>query len=259
MKAPWILNVSSAWEVDEKVAAEIKAALETGVLKNHRNDTFTCLPRNTARMTHAYKKAQETCQQKKALNVVDKELVSLKDSQKENATRIKELKATKSNIAGKGKSSNAESSSSGKAAVIEVSKRKRVKVASRLATVRAGIFLHSVHIHFLLNILFSPCQQVLTTSMLRLCYPSLSNLKRQTHSSICQWIQLVLTPWKLRLAMILLNLATWGVSFPHFRDSLSNNTNLGLSSSNIRAWTRSKLWPIVVEPCWTILSFPNRT
>ena len=118
------MNVSSAWEVDEKVAAEIKAALETGVLKNHRNDTFTCLMRNTARTTHAYKKAQETRQQQKALNVVDKELASLKDSQKENAARIKELKATKSNIAGKGKSSKAELSSSGKVAVTGISKRK---------------------------------------------------------------------------------------------------------------------------------------
>jgi hypothetical protein len=86
--------------VDEKVAVEIKAALDTGVLKNHRNDT--------AQTTHAYKKAQETRQQKKALNVVDEELVSLKDFQKENIARIKELKATKSNIAGRRKYSKAD-------------------------------------------------------------------------------------------------------------------------------------------------------
>jgi hypothetical protein len=173
------LNVSSAREVDEKVAAEIKAALDTGVLKNHRNDTFTRLARNTARTTHAYKKAQETRQQKKALNVVDEELVSLKDSQKENAARIKELKAAKSKIAltGKGKSSRAESSSSGKVAVTGVSKRKRAKEASKLATIREGMFIH--HVHFLLpvNIIFF--HQILTTSVL-LQYPSgprLSNLK----------------------------------------------------------------------------------
>ena len=98
------------------MATEIKAALDTGVLKNHRNDTFTRLARSTAQTTHANKKAQETHQQKKALNIVDEELASLKDSQKENAARIKELKATKSNIAKTGKSSKAESSSSGKAA-----------------------------------------------------------------------------------------------------------------------------------------------
>ena len=132
------MNVYSTREVDEKVAAEIKAALETGVLKNHRNDTFTCLARNTARTTHAYKKAQETRQQKKALNVVDEELASLKDSQKENAARIKELKATKSNIAGQGRSSKAESSSSGKVAATGISKRKRARVASRLATLKEG-------------------------------------------------------------------------------------------------------------------------
>jgi hypothetical protein len=165
------LNVSSAREVDEKVAAEIKAALEAGVLKNHRDDTFTRLARNAARTTHAYKKAQETRQQKKALNIVDEELVSLKDSQKENAARIKELKATKFNIAGKGKSSKAESNSSGKVAATWVSKRKRVKVASRLATVREGMFLHSIRVRFLLNILSSSRQQVLTTSAL-LQYPT---------------------------------------------------------------------------------------
>jgi hypothetical protein len=145
------LNVSSAREVDEKVAAEIKAALNTGVLKNHCNDTFTRLVRNTARTTHAYKKALETRQQKKALNVVDEELVSLKDSQKENAARIKELKAAKSKIAlaGKGKSSKAESSSSGKVAVTGLSKRKRAKVASKLATMREGMFyIQSVFISF---------------------------------------------------------------------------------------------------------------
>ena len=173
------------------MAAEIKAALDTGVLKNHRNDTFTHLARNTARTTHAYKKAQHTHKQKKALNIVDEELASLKDSQKENAARIKELNATKSNIAGKGKSSKAESSSSGKVAATGVSKRKRVKMASRLATIREGTFLHSIHVQFLLNILFSSCQQVLITSAL-LRYPSLSNLKRQTHFSICQWTQILL-------------------------------------------------------------------
>jgi 16S rRNA C967 or C1407 C5-methylase (RsmB/RsmF family) len=131
-------NFSSAREVDEKVA------LDTGVLKNHRNDTFTRLARNTARTTHAYKKAQETRQQKKTLNIVDEdsELASLKDSQKENAARIKQLKATKSNIAKKGKSSKAESSSSGKVAAmgITVSKRKRAEKTSRLATIKEGTF-----------------------------------------------------------------------------------------------------------------------
>jgi hypothetical protein len=151
------------------VANEIKVALDTGVLKNHRNDTFTRLARNTARTTHAFKKAKETRQQKKALNVVDEELESLKDSQKENAARIKELKAAKSNIAKKGKlkSSNAESSSSGKVAATGISNRKKVEKASRLATIREGTsFLHSFHDCFLLNVLFPLCQQVLTTSAL---------------------------------------------------------------------------------------------
>lgn len=128
------------------MAAEIEAALKTGVLKNHRNDTFTRLARNTTRTTHAYKKSQETRQKKKVLNVVNEELASLKDSQKDNAVRIKELKVAKSNIAGKGKSSRAESSSSGKVAVTGVSKRKRAKVALRLATVKEGAFLHSIRV-----------------------------------------------------------------------------------------------------------------
>lgn len=152
-------NVSSAQEVDEKVAGEIKVALDTGVLKNHRNNTFTRLARNTARTTHAYKKAHETRQQKKALNNVDKELASLKNFQKENAARIKELKATKSNIAGRKKSSKVESSSSSKVATMGVSKRKMAaKVASRVATIRAGTFLHSMNDLFrvFLNIHCSP-------------------------------------------------------------------------------------------------------
>ena len=153
------MNLSSARELDEKVATEIKAALNTGVLKNHRNDTFTRLARNTARTTHAYKKAQETRQQKKTLNIVDEELASLKDSQKENAARIKELKATKSNIAKKGKSLKAESSSSGKVAAkgIAVSKRKRAENASRVATIREGTFYsQSIFVLKFLLTFFSP-------------------------------------------------------------------------------------------------------
>ncbi|KAF8150842.1 hypothetical protein B0H34DRAFT_801761 [Crassisporium funariophilum] len=123
----------TARELDNKVAAEIKAALETGVLKNHRNDTYTRLARNTTRTTHASKKAREGRQQKKALNVVETELASLKESQKENAAKIKALKASKSTIAGKGKSSKAESNSSGKAAVTGVSERKRAKTAARVS------------------------------------------------------------------------------------------------------------------------------
>ena len=49
-------------------------------------------------------------------------------------------------MAGKGKSSRAESSSSGKVAVTGVSKRKRVKAALRLATVKEGAFLHSIRV-----------------------------------------------------------------------------------------------------------------
>lgn len=129
--------VSSAREVDEKVAAEVKAALETGVLKNHRNDTFTRLARNTARQTHAYKRAQGARQQKEAINIVDDELASLKESQKENMARIKELKAAKSNLAGlKGKSSKAESSSSGKVVATGVSKQKRANAALKAGALK---------------------------------------------------------------------------------------------------------------------------
>ena len=118
-------------------------------------------------MTHAYKKVQETRQQKKALNVVDEELASLKDSQKENAARIKELKVTKSNIAKKGKSSKAESSSSGKVAAtgVTVSKRKRVEKASRVATIREGTFyIQPVFVSF--NFFPSLRWQVFTISAL---------------------------------------------------------------------------------------------
>jgi hypothetical protein len=85
-------------------------------------------------MTHAYKKSQEAQQKKKALNVVDKELVSLKIVQKENAARIKELKATKADIAlTKHGKTKAESSSSGR--VTGVSRRTKKVVSSGLAKV----------------------------------------------------------------------------------------------------------------------------
>lgn len=110
------------------------------MLKNHRNDSFTRLSRSTARTTHAYKKSREAHQKKEALNVVDEELVSLKNVQKENAARIKELKATKADIAltkhGKTTSSKAESSSSGR--VTGVSRRTKVKAALKVATVKKG-------------------------------------------------------------------------------------------------------------------------
>ncbi|KAF8161444.1 hypothetical protein B0H34DRAFT_840756 [Crassisporium funariophilum] len=131
--------ILTAREIDEKVAAEIKAALETGVLKNHRNDTFTRLSRSTARATQAFKKAREGRKQKKALNVVDEELASLKDTQKENAARIKELKAAKSSMLGKGKSAKAQSNSSGKVAVTGVSKRKRASALSKVALLKKDI------------------------------------------------------------------------------------------------------------------------
>lgn len=114
------------------------------MLKNHRNDTYTRLARNTARTTHAYKKARESRQQKKTLNAVDQELVSLKESQKENAAHIKELKSTKSTITRKGKSSKAESNSSGKVAVTGDSKRKQAKTALKVATVKSCTPFHSV-------------------------------------------------------------------------------------------------------------------
>ena len=47
------------------------------------------LARNTARMTHAYNKVQETRQQKKALNVVDEELASLKAHKKRMPQELK--------------------------------------------------------------------------------------------------------------------------------------------------------------------------
>ena len=101
--------------------------------------------------------SQETHQQKKALNVVDEELASLKDSQKENAARTRELKATKSNIAKKGKSLKAQSNSSGKFAAtsVTVSKSKRAEKASRVATIREGFyfFFFSITMTFKLTVL----------------------------------------------------------------------------------------------------------
>lgn len=81
--------------------------------------------------------------------------MSLKDSQKENAARIKQLKATKSSIAKKGKSSKAKSSLSSKVAVTGVSNRKRAEAAKRLTVIKEGmIILPSIHLSFFLNVFF---------------------------------------------------------------------------------------------------------
>ena len=87
-----------------------------GILKNHRNDTFTHMTRSTARTTHAYKKVQQTRQKNEAANEVKQEILLLKTSQKETAAKLKDLKEKKLVIVSskKGKSSKAESSSSGK-------------------------------------------------------------------------------------------------------------------------------------------------
>lgn len=94
----------------------------------------------TTDMVHAYKKAQEARHQKETVNIVEEELSLLKDSQKKNAARMKELRVAKSNIAKKGcgKALKAESSSSGKVAVAGVSREKRAQMALKVATMRKG-------------------------------------------------------------------------------------------------------------------------
>jgi primosomal protein N' len=161
-------NHVSARECDEKVAAEVKAALSTGVLKNHRNETFTRLSRSTARTTHAYKKARQTRQKKKALSVVDQELESLKAAQKENSAKIKLLKANKTSIIGKATSSKAESSSSGKAT--GASKRAKAKTASKVASIKKGMeAAHPYLLHFVIIMNLD--------SYFRCCYTSSTCLK----------------------------------------------------------------------------------
>ncbi|KAF9479178.1 hypothetical protein BDN70DRAFT_984560 [Pholiota conissans] len=130
--------ILTARELDEKVAAEVNATLSTtGVLKSTRNDTFTRMARSTARATHAYTKVKETRHRKQAVNVVDSQLASLKESQKENSAKIKELKAAKSKLTShSGKSSKAESSSSGKIAITGMSRKRRADAAEKVAIVK---------------------------------------------------------------------------------------------------------------------------
>lgn len=132
------MYIFRARELDEKNAAELKATLSKGVLKNHRNDTYTRMQRSNTRTNNSYKKVRETREKKEALSIVDQELESLKSVQKANAARIKELNATKSDIAStrKSNSSKAESSSSGR--VTGVSRKANAKAASKVATVKKG-------------------------------------------------------------------------------------------------------------------------
>lgn len=131
--------IYSARECDEKVAAEIKAALSTGILKNHRNDMFTRMSRSTARTTHAYKKVHETRTKNEAVDKVDQEILQLKSTQREAAAKLKDLKERKSAISStkKGKSSKAESSSSGKYS----SRKENVKDALKVMGVKQGALI----------------------------------------------------------------------------------------------------------------------
>lgn len=102
------------------------------------------MSRSTARANHASKKARETRHQNEALDTVQAEI-------KETTARLKSLKAEKSEIAaskpGKGRSSNAESSSSGK--VTGVSKQTKAKRAAKVSTAKKG---ESLKLHtFLLS------------------------------------------------------------------------------------------------------------
>ncbi|KAF8175111.1 hypothetical protein BJ912DRAFT_1075466 [Pholiota molesta] len=114
---PLLEAIITARECDEKVAAEVKTALATGILKNHRNDAYTRMSRNTARRTHAHKKVQETREKNEALDAIDQEILSITATNKANAEILKGLKAKKRDI-GSAKSGRlggaAESSSSGK-------------------------------------------------------------------------------------------------------------------------------------------------
>ncbi len=139
--------VLSARECDEKVAAEIQSTLSTGILKNHRNDTFTRMSRSTARTAHAYKKVQQTRQKHEAADEVEQEILLLKTSQKETAAKLKDLKEKKSAIVSskKGKSSKAESSSSGKYS----SRKENAKEALKAANVKQGalIIIYNLGFH----------------------------------------------------------------------------------------------------------------
>ncbi|KAF8909313.1 hypothetical protein CPB84DRAFT_1703009 [Gymnopilus junonius] len=131
--------ILTARKLDEDTAAQLKQSAETGVLKTTRGDTATRLSRSTTRVMQAHKKSTETRQMKKAVNAVDEELQSLQKSQKEHAAKIKELKVMKASLAlgnGKGKSSKAESNSSGK--VTGVSRQARAKTSKKVASVKEG-------------------------------------------------------------------------------------------------------------------------
>ncbi|KDR65997.1 hypothetical protein GALMADRAFT_131200 [Galerina marginata CBS 339.88] len=133
--------ILSARILDDQTALEIQQSITSGVLKNGRNDSYTRTSRSMGRASTASRKLREAHEQVAALDTVVEQIHSLTQAQKENAAKIKELRARKGEIKsaksirkGKAASYQAESNSSGKVNKIPklvARARKAVKVKAK--------------------------------------------------------------------------------------------------------------------------------
>ncbi|KAF9481142.1 hypothetical protein BDN70DRAFT_976125 [Pholiota conissans] len=114
--------IITARELDEKTALEIQDNLSSGVLKNNRNDAYTRLFRGVTRANTVKRKQEEARERDSAGQKRRLEIEVLRQAQKENRERIKELSMQdkeegSSRKRQKSSASKAESSSSGCAQV----------------------------------------------------------------------------------------------------------------------------------------------
>ena len=118
-----------ARECDERTAVKIESSHTIGVLKNHRNDAYTWLSQNITRINTSQRKQVEAHECKEAVDEIENENTMLTKSHQETRDRLKSLKASKTDICRKQKSSSkAESNSSGCVCSTTISSSAKAKV-----------------------------------------------------------------------------------------------------------------------------------
>ena len=101
----------------------------TGVLKNHRNNAYTRLSQNLTCINTSQRKQVEAHECKEAVDEIENENTMLTKSHQETCDRLKSLKASKTDICRKRKSSSkAESNSSGHVRSTTISSSVKAKV-----------------------------------------------------------------------------------------------------------------------------------
>lgn len=87
------LVLTSAREVDQKTANEIRDAQQLGTMVNSQNDLYNRMARNTQRVATARRKATDAKKQNNITNEIRDKITNEKATRKESMLREKELQA----------------------------------------------------------------------------------------------------------------------------------------------------------------------